>query len=130
MRPEHGMLIIRKFVDELEYLQQEKVKYLPEWIEQGIAHLDELILNAKTEGKKWWQFVKYYRFKEALMKLTVIDCFGFNSSKFDLPTIFPTLIMELKKRSQKISVLKKMTCYLNISTDKISFKDVLRKDSQ
>ena len=79
LEPEHERIIIRKFVDELEFIHCEKTKNLPEWISNGINAIDDKLYELKDA--KNWKKKELRKFKRTLENLTKLDIFGFNSSK-------------------------------------------------
>ena len=114
--------IIAKFVSELEWIQNQKVNLLPNWISEGLVAIEEEILRLKAANMKWYHYSELLKFKRTLNSLCSLDIFGFNSSRFDLPVIYAPLVMELKKRFSKVSILKKGTSYISISTSNLVFK--------
>ena len=59
------------------------------------------------------------------MKFKRLDIYGFNSGKFDLPTIAGPLLTVMKEAGN-VQILKKRNSYITISNDRIIFKDILR----
>ena len=70
-----------------------------------------------------------YRYRRKLKELKQLECYGFNSSRFDLPVLAGPLLTILKNHGN-VNILKKMNSYISISTEKFIFKDVLRFHSQ
>ena len=126
LEPSEERRLIRKFLDELELIHKKKMESLPEWLWIGIEKIQEDIEEKKRLKAKSWEYNHLTRFKLALESLTHLDVFGYNSSKFDLPTIMGPLVLELSKRTKTISVLKKMSGYLSLRTERFSFKDALK----
>jgi len=124
--PSEEARLVKNFVDELHKLWEEKQKNLPNWIESAYDKLSLMYFKLKERNAKWTEYQNIWRFKRVLKKFTVLDCFGFNSGRFDIPCIAASLLAELKKTSSKISILKKMSSYFTISTERLIFKDVLR----
>jgi len=118
--------LVKAFVQELDKLWKEKQRLLPAWIEMGYEKLDFMTFEMKKKKVPWNEYQTIWRYKRALRNLTQLDIFGFNSGKFDLPCIAGPLLAELKNGSKKVSILKKMTSYFTITTDRFIFKDVLR----
>ena len=118
--------LVKAFIQELTYLWVEKQKQLPAWIGKGYIKLDYMQYQLKLRNAPWYEYQRIWAYKTALKKFTVLDIFGFNSGKFDLPCIAAPLLTELKELFQKVSILKKMSSYFLISTEKFLFKDVLR----
>ena len=129
MEPSEETRIITKFVDELVIIQGLKIETLPNWIMEGIETLEEEINRFKALKKKWWEYAHLTGFQKTLISLCRLDIFGFNSAKFDIPVIYAPLMLELKKRYSKVSVLKKNTSYMSISTTGLVFKDALKYTS-
>ena len=129
MEPEEEASIISKFVAELEAIHLKKLSNIPEWIIEGIVNLEEEIAQLKSENRKWWEYSHLSKFKRTLKSLCKLDVFGFNSAKFDLPTIYAPLISELQSRFGKVEVLRKKSSYMSISTSTIVFKDALKYSS-
>ena len=124
--PEEEKRLIKSFLSELDHIWIEKQKTLPFWIEAGFEKLDFMQYKLKQEKAPWHEYQAIWKYKRVLRKFTQLDVFGFNSGKFDLPTIAGPLLWELQQSSKKVSILKKMASYFTISTDKFIFKDVLK----
>ena len=118
--------LVKAFLKELDKLWNEKQLLLPAWIELGYEKLDIMTFELKKKRAPWNEYQTIWRYKRALRSFTQLDIFGFNSGKFDLPCIAGPLLAELNNVSTKVSILKKMTSYFTITTDKFIFKDVLR----
>ena len=129
MNEEEELKIIAKFIEELEWIQQQKSLLLPNWIDEGIDAIDEEIQRLKANNFKWFEYSNLIFFKRTLNSLKTLDIFGYNSSKFDIPVIYGPLILELKKKFSKVEVLKKNTSYMSITTSTLSFKDALKYTS-
>ena len=126
MDPCEESILVKKFVDYLYKIQEIKRSSLPEWINDAMIKIEDMQMEMKARNAKWWQYGYLAGYKRALKAFTVLDCFGFNSCRFDLPVLMAPLILELKKRGGRINILKKMAAYISIQNDTLSFKDALR----
>ena len=129
MDPSEEQRLIEKFISYLYEIQKIKNRTLPNWIDDALIKIEDLQLDYKTKNAKWWEYSYLSGYKRVLKAFKVLDTFGFNSSKFDLPVLIAPLMIELKKRGGRINILKKMTSYISIQNDTLSFKDALRFSS-
>ena len=124
--PEEETRLIRNFLLEIDYLWCEKQKLLPCWIAEAENKLFEKKERLRAMKAKWFHYNELWTYERALRQFTVLDIFGFNSGKFDLPVMIAPLLTQLQIVDSKISVLKKMSSYFAITTQKFAFKDALR----
>ena len=124
--PAEEARLVKAFLQELNNLWQEKQKKLPFWIAEAYNKIYFMNYELKKRNAKWTEYQSIWKYKMTLRKFTLLDTFGFNSAKFDIPCIAGILLTELKRTSKKVSILKKMSSYFCISTDKFIFKDVLK----
>ena len=82
-------------------------------------------MELKTEVSNVEKMANLYKFRRELRKLKQLDIYGFNSAKFDLPTLAGPLLLTLQETG-KVNILKKRNSYIAISTEKFIFKDVLK----
>ena len=129
MCPSEEQRLVEKFIAYLYEIQKIKVRSLPNWIDDALIKIEDLQMDFKSKDAKWWEYSYLTGYKRALKAFRVLDTFGFNSSKFDLPVLMAPLIIALKKRGGKINILKKMTAYISVQNDTLSFKDALRFSS-
>jgi hypothetical protein len=118
--------IIKSFVAEISELQEAKLELLPCWIQSGIDKLDDIIFDLKIRKTNYSILCTWNGYKQELVKMTKLDVFGFNSAKFDIPCIASSLFLELKLKFGSVSILKKMTSYISVETEKCTFKDTLK----
>ena len=126
MEPSEESRVVKLFVKELIALQLQKAESLPDWIAAGFQWIDETNARLKLRRAKWIEYLELLKYKRELKKLTRLDCFGFNSSNFDIPAIAGPLFFHLRNLCGKVSILKKMTSYISVSTSEICFKDAHR----
>ena len=124
--PTEETRLIQNFVKELNRIWELKQQTLPFWVGQAQDKIMDEKYRLKRLNAKWFQYLNIFKFQRAMEKFTALDVFGFNSGKFDLPVIIAPLLIELKKDTSRINVLKKMSSYFSISTSKFIFKDALR----
>ena len=129
MSPSEEQRLIEKFVSYLYDIQKIKNATLPNWIDDALIKIEDLQMDFKAKNAKWWEYSYLSGYKRVLKAFKVLDTFGFNSAKFDLPVLMAPLIIELKKRGGKINILKKMTAYISVQNEHLSFKDALRFSS-
>ena len=98
MDPSEELRIIHKFVKELDYLYECKKQMLPNWIQIGLDKVQNIIDEMQMRKCKFYLILPWYRYRTHLNKFMVLDTFGFNSGKFDVPTIAAPLFLELKKK--------------------------------
>ena len=126
MEADEETRLIYNFVDEILFLQKEKLKTLPAWIDDGLAHIDLQCQKLKERKAKWNEYLEWTRYRRELEKFVVLDVFGYNCGKFDIPCIAGPLFSYLQEKCRKITVLKKMSSYIVVATDVIRLKDALR----
>ena len=114
--------MVKALLSELYRLYDEKQKNLPNYFSVAQETIEQLIEQNKNADVKVKQ--KYLRFRRYLLSIRRLDVFGYNSSRFDLGVVCGALFMELEKR-ERLSVIKKGAAFFNVSTEKLSFKDVL-----
>ena len=129
LEPSEETRLVSKFVDYLYQAQKQKMRTLPEWISDALVKIEEKQIEMKRDDAKWWEMAFLSKYKRAMKNLQLLDTFGFNSSKFDIPVLMAPLILELKKRGGRLNILKKNTAYISIQNDTLSFKDALRFSS-
>ena len=129
MNPSEENRLISKFVNYLYYIKQVKSATLPPWIDDALVKIEDTEMEMKAKGAKWWEYIYLSKYKRAMKQFKVLDCFGFNSSRFDVPVLMAPLILELKKRGGRINILKKQAAYISIQNDTLAFKDALRFSS-
>ena len=120
-----NLVKVRQFVRHLTWLYFEKQKLLPEWIDEGLLKIEDYFLELKSEGPNIERMRRLHLYRKELRNLKILDVYGFNSARFDLPVLAGPLLTILKE-SGPVNVLKKMNSYITISNAKFSFKDVLR----
>ena len=106
-------------------LYDEKQKRLPRWVDEGLEKIEEYYNELLQEKSGFMRMKKIHKYRQELKKIKQLACYGFNSAKFDLPTLAGPLLKILKE-SGRVNILKKRTSYITISNDKIIFKDVLK----
>jgi hypothetical protein len=126
MEPSEESRLVRKFIGELDKLQKLKVATLPNWILTAHNIIQEKIDELQAQHAKYHILIPWFRFRSEINKFMVLDVFGFNCGRFDIPCIAAPLFLELKRRYGKVTILKKMTSYISISTNILRFKDALR----
>ena len=122
--------IICAFIKELSKLQTAKLELLPYWIQLGIDKIEDKIFELKFRKTSYLLIYKWNWYKSELLKMTKLDVFGFNSAKFDIPCIASSLFYHLKLKFGKLKILKKMTSYISVETEKFVFKDTLKFTAQ
>lgn len=122
--------LIKKFLIELQKIYDLKQATLPAYFEAAEVQLDATYdaIKATTKGKtRDFELRKISQFKREIRKFRRLNIYGFNSSRFDLPTIAPTLFTQLIEKDKEVpSVLKKTTSYFNVTTEKFSFQDCMK----
>ena len=124
--PECEKDLVKKFVAELTRLWKLHREILPDYFKEAEIKIGDEKYLMKQRKAKWYEYHTINRYCQALAKFTCLNCFGFNSAKFDLPTIAGPLFLELSETSYKVDIMKKMSSYFMISTEKFSFKDCLK----
>ena len=118
--------IIKNFLKELVKIYHAKKASLPKWIDEAFEKLDNQSIIMRARKAKWFEYLVILRYRKALRKFLVLDCFGYNSAKFDIPCIAAPLLLQLRLLCGKVSILKKMSSYISLTTSMFSFKDALR----
>ena len=114
--------MVKALLKELYRLYEEKQRLLPGFYSAAEEKVERLIAENKNGSVVLNR--KYLRFRRYLKSIRRLDCYGFNSARFDMGVIAGPLFMELEKK-EKLSVIKKGASFFNASTEKLSFKDVL-----
>jgi hypothetical protein len=114
--------LIEKFVDALEELYEIDQMYIPNVFHDALDLLEADIAVEDSKFKK----MELQSLKNHLDGFLKMDVFGYNSGRFDLTVLSPYLLPEMKRRYEKIQILKKDNDYISIVTDFISFKDAYR----
>jgi len=136
--PTEEKRMIHKVIKELKKIQQIKLSRLPSYIEDA----EIVLMNMRNEiysktvplstsvkstnSINRFELQRIYSYQRQLDNFKILQVFGFNSSKFDLPTIAGALFTELMADGAKVSVLKKTTSYFSVSTNELSFRDILK----
>ena len=119
---------------DFQILINEFMTYLFELHEQ-IQMPDEIIdaieqlSNEQRSQKFSSEQSKKQTYKRHLQKYSQLNCYGFNSSKFDMPCIIGGMVRYGKDRKLETKVLKKTSKYLTIQIGGIIFKDILNYTS-
>ena len=119
-KPSDAQEIVDNFLAHVFDMAASYKSSLPTELFTEIDRITELMKNAtfKTRG----QLLKT---QTALVDLTVFNCFGFNSSRFDLSVMFGFMANYANRKRLKINVLKKGSKYFNIIIGNVIFKDIL-----
>ena len=136
--PKEEKRMIQKVIMELKRIQKIKLSRLPSYIDDAevmLMNMREAIYlksaSSSTGGKSAksinrFELQRIYSYQRQLDSFKILQVYGFNSSKFDIPTIAGALFTELMTDGAKVSVLKKTTSYFNVSTNELSFCDILK----
>ena len=121
--PQDGFRLVRDFVNYLFLLQKELEASLPPEIPLAISKLKENF----TPDNQWSDLKgKKNRQLRFLQKFTMLNVFGFNSSKYDLPTMIRELYKVMKQIKILPNILKKSNRYTLMTVGKLQFKDTLQ----
>ena len=123
--PESAVDLIERFFRELENIHEQITQTVPSYIFDAKEHVQSIIEEngfSKFSGK-------HYKWLRYLESFTNTSCFGFNSSKFDLPCIAPLLFSVANRFDYEISCIKRGTRYLNVTIGELAFRDVLMLSS-
>ena len=80
--PDDGYKMVQKYVDYLQFAQQEFIKHIPHEILEAKEKLS-LMMKQPFSKKK----TKLQTFQKLLKRFTQLNIFGYNSSRFDIPGI-------------------------------------------
>jgi len=123
--PESAVELIERFFRELENIHEQIVATVPSYIFDAKEHVESVI----EEGGFSKFSSTHYKWLRYLESFTNTSCFGFNSSKFDLPCIAPLLFSVANRCDYEISCIKRGARYLNVTIGQLSFRDVLMLSS-
>ena len=117
---------IRKFMTYLLEIAEEFFESIPSSIRRNLNILRENLLAFKNKERNYSfsQIKDMTRAKNYLENLCRLRCYGYNSSKYDLPCLFPGLLNYSDKYRKKISVLKRGNSILSLTIQGIIFADV------
>ena len=121
--PESYQKLVNDFMSYLIQLQ-EKVE-VPEEIENAINEIDEQLQEMPKSPLK----SQLQSFKSHLRTYCQLHCFGFNSSRFDIPALIAGIAKFSNENECKIKTLKKGATYITLEIDDIVFKDTLQYTS-
>ena len=125
MNPMEEKRLIVKFVAELDKLQRLKTQTLPDWVNIAYVKIEDKIDELKAQNAKYNVLQKWYHYRSEITKFMVLDVFGFNCGRFDIPCIAAPLFLELKRRYGKVTILKKTTSYISVSTNVLRLKTLI-----
>ena len=119
--PEEGHRVVGKFINHLRSLQNQLLALIPQEITDLIEKLEE------ESPQETHQFVnsKKHRYLRHLQKLCELNCYGFNSGKYDLPAMIASVYKDAFKNKHTVSALKKANKYTMVKIGDLCFKDVL-----
>ena len=122
--------IISEFINFL--LDVDKRRTVPTEINQAEIMLQHLIWKEEDKNGKSPRLSYLQKKKKVLQKYLELNCFGYNSSRYDLQIMTSIMLMVLEKqklikanKNSGISVLKKGTAYFSVKFGNIHFKDLL-----
>ena len=98
---------------------------MPSFIFEAEEKLNLMFQKLNDDGAKKIQYQELYSFLRVLNNWKILDVYGFNSSKFDLPVLAAPLFHLLISRDEKPQVMKRGSRYFSIATEKLRFKDTL-----
>ena len=117
--------LVEKFLNYLEELAEVKIATMPSFISEAEEKLNLMFQKLKDDGAKKIQYQELYSFLRVLNNWKILEVYGFNSSKFDLPVLAAPLFHLLISRDEKPQVMKRGSRYFSIATEKLRFKDTL-----
>ena len=117
---------IREFMSYLLEISEEFYKTIPSSIKESIIKLDEALTASRNKERTYSnnQIKQMNEAKHFLNKMCRLRCYGYNSSKYDLPCLFPGLLSYADKYNAKISVLKRGNAIISMTIQNIVFADV------
>ena len=121
--PEDYQKLVNEFMSYLTQLQD--MVEVPEEIENAINEIDEQL----QEMPKCPQKSQLQSFKTYLRSYFQLHCFGFNSSRFDIPALIAGIVKYANANDCKVKTLKKGAKYITLEVDDIVFKDTLQYTS-
>ena len=125
MSEEHYNEFIKDFMTTLLVLHEEYVRHIPKSISDSI-HFIETEMKAFKEKERNYSFQTMKLFSQAknyLQNIYSLRCYGYNSSKYDLPCLFPGLLNYSDKYKNKLSVLKRGNAIISMKIQYIVFVD-------
>ena len=121
--PDEYQKMINEFMSYLMDLQ--KQLEVPQEFEAAVDLIDNVLKKDKFNSDR----SKLQSFKTHLEKYKILNCYGFNSSKFDMQCLIAGLATYADANELQKEVLKKTTKYLSVRIGDIVFKDVLNYTS-
>ena len=125
MSEEHYDEFIKDFMTSLLVLQEEYAREIPKTITDGISFIDNEIRAFKEKERNYsFQTMKLFsQAKHYLRNLCSLRCYGYNSSKYDLPCLFPGLLNYSNKYKYKLSLVKRGNAIISMKIQSIVFVD-------
>ena len=120
--PDAAFELIENFLHQISLLQESYSEQFPDYFYGALETLEsDLKESCISRAKKSYLI----RLKCYLEKYLLMDIYSFNGGRYDLNVMAPYLLPSLKRRYNKVRLLKKNTSYFSIETDLFCFKDVL-----
>jgi len=122
--------LVNQFMDHLFELVKKHKESIPDAIKQEFNNLSMKIGLEYMKPKKlrrFKQLMSWQRHKNQLASFMVLNVYGFNSSKFDLPILLPAIARYCHQRGITMEKPLKKTGYMSIQVGQVGlrFKDVL-----
>ena len=128
--PEAQEFIISEFINFLMDVDKRRV-----WSEEACHadnELQQLIEIEQGRNKKSPHLAYLRNKRRVLKKYQELNCFGYNSSRYDLQIMMSIIMVVLEKKKlitakkhSGLSVLKKGTAYFSLKFGNVHFKDLL-----
>ena len=128
--PTDEQKLVNQFMDHLFELVKKHKESIPGAIKQEFNNLNMKIGLEFMKPKKlrrFKQLMTWQRHKNQLASFMVLNVYGFNSSKFDLPILLPAIARYCHQRGITMEKPLKKTGYMSIQVGQVGlrFKDVL-----
>ena len=121
--PEDFQRMVNEFL--LYLIELHSQLEVPREFDEAIENIDFVLREKKFDSDQ----AKLQSFKRHLSQYKILNCFGFNSAKFDMQCLVAGMVRFADARGIMKQVLKKTTKYLTFRIGGIVFKDVLNYTS-
>ena len=126
--PKDEQNLVNLFMDHLFDLTKKHKESIPAAMKQEFNNLNMKIGLEYKKPKKLRslkQLMTWQRHKNQLASFMVLNVYGFNSSKFDLPILLPAIARYCHQRGVTLERPLKKTGYMSLQVGQLCFKDVL-----
>ena len=117
---------IRQFMTYLDELSEEYINTLPSVIKTSLVNIIDNLSAFKNKERNYsfHQVKELSNAKYYLENICRLKVYGYNSSKYDLPCLFPGLLNYSEKYNSKISVIKRGNAFLSLRIKNLVFADI------